>query len=430
MTKPKSAQARQKTLKRQGLLGSVATVALVVAAAQTGGVVLGGSAQAQEGDVRGLPVFDRARPDFDPVGISAGGFFVYPFAELSGTYEDNIFATEDDEESDFITRIRPGVRAESKWSRHSLDLGASARFNQFADNDDESTEEYDVNGNLLLDISRQADLEFGASYRRITVDRSDPEEAGRDEPEEFDQIAGSVAGTYQFNRFAVRLSGEARELEFLSDEDEDSNRTEYQTAARLSYIFSPNIQAFVEPFYRVRDFDNDVDAFGVDRDSDVSGAFAGVAYDLTGIIVGDTSVGFYTTDFEDDRFDSEDGFAVRSRTVWNVTGRTSLIGNVSRENEITNEPNASSKTFTRAAVEAQHELRQNILVGGEVFYFQEDFVDGDRTDDNYGIGLEGEYLINRMASVTAGYEFRTRESDVDGAGFDRNRFMIGVRAQF
>ena len=41
----------------------------------------------------GKTVTDRARPEIDPLGIRFGEFFFYPRAEIDGSYNDNIFAT-------------------------------------------------------------------------------------------------------------------------------------------------------------------------------------------------------------------------------------------------------------------------------------------------------------------------------------------------
>ncbi|MCI0430482.1 MAG: outer membrane beta-barrel protein, partial [Rhodospirillales bacterium] len=41
---------------------------------------------------RAQSVFERPRPDYDPLGIRAGGFLIYPQVELGEAYNDNIFA--------------------------------------------------------------------------------------------------------------------------------------------------------------------------------------------------------------------------------------------------------------------------------------------------------------------------------------------------
>ncbi|MEM9122743.1 MAG: outer membrane beta-barrel protein [Pseudomonadota bacterium] len=385
---------------------------------------------AQQQELRGQTVFERDRPEFDAKGIDAGGFVLFPTLSVTATYEDNIFADEDDEESDTIIRTRPGIQARSKWSRHELRAGADFRANSFLDNSEQDTAEYGADASLLLDISRRANLRVGAAFDRLTVDRADPEEAGREDPEELDQLRGNVVASYRFNRLGIAVEAKASDISFVDELDEDSDRQEYEIAPKVSYEFSPALSGFVEPFYRVRDFDNDRDAGGIDRDSDVRGAFVGVSYDLTEILYGDTSIGYFDTEFADDRFDNETGVSVRSRTTWNITPLTTLKGTVSRENLITNEPNSSSRTRFLVGAEAQHELRRNVLVGAKASFFQDDFTDDDREDDNLTFEATADYLVNRYASIAASWDITDRDSSQDGTSFTRNRFLIGIRTKF
>ena len=81
---------------------------------------------------RGETVFDRNRPDFDAKGIPAGGFRVFPSLTVRQAYDDNVFATDVDEEGDVITLISPEIDVRSEWSRHSLVFNAFADIERFA----------------------------------------------------------------------------------------------------------------------------------------------------------------------------------------------------------------------------------------------------------------------------------------------------------
>src|SRR3546814_8439523 len=56
-----------------------------------------------------------------------GGFRLFPSLTVSETYDDNIFAEEDDEEADFITAITGGVLLRSEWTRHDFTFDAQVR---------------------------------------------------------------------------------------------------------------------------------------------------------------------------------------------------------------------------------------------------------------------------------------------------------------
>src|SRR5215467_8992511 len=54
-------------------------------------------------------VANRARPDFDPIGLREGPWFFYPRFGLDEAYNDNIFATTSGRVSDFITVLSPSL---------------------------------------------------------------------------------------------------------------------------------------------------------------------------------------------------------------------------------------------------------------------------------------------------------------------------------
>ena len=58
--------------------------------------------------------------------MHAGGLFIYPRLGLQEFYNDNIFATDSDEEDDFITLVSPRVDVTSDWTKHAFDLYAKA----------------------------------------------------------------------------------------------------------------------------------------------------------------------------------------------------------------------------------------------------------------------------------------------------------------
>ena len=60
-------------------------------------------------------------------GYHVEGFRIRPSVSVTGKFDDNIFATDSDEESDFITVISPRLNIDSTGDKHSL------RFNIGAD---------------------------------------------------------------------------------------------------------------------------------------------------------------------------------------------------------------------------------------------------------------------------------------------------------
>ncbi|MGD1935559.1 MAG: outer membrane beta-barrel protein, partial [Candidatus Phaeomarinobacter sp.] len=107
------------------------------------GCVLATAAAAQDAQ-RGVGVADRERPEYDPVGIRAGGFIIYPATTASVEFTDNLFNAPTNEEDDTVFAISPELLVETQWSRHALNFEAGLTSNFHSNNDSDDVTEYNV----------------------------------------------------------------------------------------------------------------------------------------------------------------------------------------------------------------------------------------------------------------------------------------------
>jgi hypothetical protein len=400
-----------------GLVAAVATAAMP-------------SARAQEpAPERGEVVFDRDRPDFDAKGLPLDGFRLFPAIEVVGAYDDNVFATDTNEQEDFLTIISPMIDLESQWSRHELNLAAYADIERYADNDSEDAEEYGIGFDGRLDVTARDEIRADARYDRRVEGRTDPDQGGGDR-NEVDDIFFGLGYTHEFNRISVAFDASYRDLDFIGDALRLRDRVVYEAQARVTYDVSPRFDVFVEPFYIYREYDVSRTPAGIEQDFETFGLLGGTTIDLTGVLVGEIGLGVFQDEFEEPTRDSVTGFALEIELDWNVTELTSIRARASNESEATTVGGASNLVTTLAGLEVQHELMRNVLIGADAYVQREDFDGISRTDDTYGAGLEVQYLVNRYFSVFAEYDHETQESDVAAADYAINVVMVGIRGQF
>ena len=231
------------------------------------------------------------------------------------------------------------------------------------------------------------------------------------------------------NRLFFGLNGSARRDDYISSGDNDLDRNEYRFGLPVGYEVSAKTDVTLEPFVRRRDFD-EVDSTGADRDAWAGGATVGIDTEVTSLLHLNFDIGFVANDYDDTRFNDSFDLIFGGEAVWYVTPLTTVKGRAERRDIATNEPGSSSKTQSSLGLELQHELQQNVLVGGKLRYINDDFRDADRRDDRVVAGLGAEYLLNRHVSLTADYEYQQRWSDRDGEAFDRNLVMVGLKTRF
>lgn len=394
---------------------------------------------------RGETVRSRERPELDALGARAGSFIIYPSFDINEEYNDNIYADEDDEESDFITTFIPALSINSDWNNHSLVLRGRGEIGRYLDNDAEDFEDYGVEALGRLDIRRDTALRARVGYEQSHDERSSPDDpTDASEPTVFDDLFASAELFQRFNRMNFRLGGSIDNFNFddvqatdgTNINNDDRDRDEYEGYLRAGYEIVPQYEAFVRGAYFVRDYDAELDDRGVDRDSDGVEVIGGVELDFGGVTFGNVFAGYRSQDYDDPTLDSVDGPVVGADVTWNVTPLTTIMGSISREirettarDPVTNET-ASGRFFTTVELSADHELLRNLLLGASVSYSNDDFEGIDRSDDIYRAGLNARYLINRYFQVIGGYRLRIRNSDNAASEFTENVAYVRLRVQY
>ena len=387
---------------------------------------------------RGKTVFERQRPELDPLGIRMGGFILYPSLAVSEEYNDNIFTTDTGTIDDFITRITPKVSLKSNWNNHALNFFGGRDIARHLDNSAEDWEDFNVGTTGRLDVRRNTQIRARAEFQNRHVERSDPDDTGAAEPTEYDVYIGQLEGFQRFNRLNFTLGGSIERQDYDDDvatNNDDRDRNDIEVSLRAGYEIVPQYEAFVRTAYSIREYDDGFDDAGLDRDSEGYDVVAGVAVDFGGILFGDFFAGYMSRDYDDILLNSIDGPTVGAEITWNVTPLTTFIGTIKREIlESTSGDGmgsfASGRFYTEVGVSAQHELLRNLLLGADISYSNDDYEGIDREDNVFKLGLNANYMMHRNLYLRGGYKLNIRESDVAGADYVENVVFVRLQVQY
>ena len=146
---------------------------------------------------RGQGVMDRARPEFDAMGIRLGSFMAYPAFETRVGYDDNVLAEDANTRDDVLFTLSPSLALESNWSRHFVSIAADSTSVLYTDETDEDNTQWGVAGEGRLDILESSDIGALISFQNRTEPR-DAIDSIRvvDEPTKYDQF--DVSGTWNY----------------------------------------------------------------------------------------------------------------------------------------------------------------------------------------------------------------------------------------
>jgi len=391
---------------------------------------------------RGETVTNRPRPELDPLGVHAGGLFIYPSLGLQEFYNDNVFATDGDETDDFITLISPRVDVRSDWTKHAFDLYAKAAIGRYADQTGEDFEDFSVGTNGRLDITQRANLRAGVSYDRLHEGRGSPDDIRRAsgsppvDPTLFDDK--SVFLTYQqrLGRFLLESGGVVDRLDYdnVRTEDggtiinDDRDRAIYAGNLKMGYEFMPGYTAFTRGEVDYRRYD-DLCCGGnpVDRDSQGYLIEVGTDFDVTAVLFGDVAIGYRSQDYDDPSFDTIGDVAGRASLTWNPTGLTTVSALITRGEVIETTQSGSAAIFeTAGRVTVDHELLRNLLLQATVSVSDDDYQDIPRSDTYVLAGFGAKYLMNRYIDLDLSYRYLSLGSSDQGSDFTNNTIFLGA----
>lgn len=391
---------------------------------------------AQEMDERKITVMTRPKPELDPLGARLGSFLLYPSVGVGMEFDDNIYRTKNDRESDFIAHVAPELRVVSDWNNHELEFRADIEAGRYFDNTSEDYTDWGVETKGRLDVTRATQLFGEARYESLHEDRGSPDDVAGVEPTEFDRATLSVGGSHRMNR--VTVTGEGRYVRLDFDDvraagvghvnNDDRDRDVWIAAAQANYEIVPAYQAFVRAVYNVRDYRLGTDDFGIDRDSDGIELVVGSEFDLTGVTFGNVFAGYRSQWYQDDRLDSISGFAFGGQLTSNFTPITTGQLTVQRQIEETSVNTAEGFWSTGVRATLDHELLRNLILRAGLGYYLQEYKGIDRDDDVFIANAGAIWQMNRHLGVGATYTFESRDSHGDAAGteYDDNRVMLRV----
>lgn len=377
----------------------------------------------------------------DPIGIRAGAFTIFPSIPVETTYNDNIFKTASDTESDFITTISPQVAVRSNWSRHLMSVRVASEFGRYADSGDDDYVEYNAAMRGRIDVSSALVLNGALNFTHDNEERGDDDSPeGASEPGSSDayQISGSVK--YKPNRFAVTVRADAKKSDFDdvstngggTVNNDDRDRTVYNASIRTGYDIQDGYEAYVQYGINIRDYDVSVDDTGLNRNSDGYDIRSGLAIDLTRLLRADLAVGYKEQSYDDPTLSNEDTFFGSAQVRWRPTPLLTVRANLRQTIDETTAAETSGKLTSNVGLGASYEILRNLVGNGDIGYRESESL-GDplnRTDKDYTLGLGLTYKPNRFVHGNIRYDYETRDSNIIGAEYDQNRFTLGVTFQY
>ena len=404
-----------------------------------------------EHELTRIPVSDRPRPEFDPIGYHLGSVFFYPRLTAGVRYNSNVFASPHPRADASLVfspqllirsdPLRFSFSPHAPWlpygdrppSSFELKLGADIyRFREF-----NSENRVDANARFRGHTEIGHDLTFdttldAARKHETRGNSTSPSNAARPIP--YNDFRADASFTKTFNRFGVQVGGAARRLDYENVNAVDGtlldqssrNGTIFTAFVRPFYEFSPGYRAFFRAQANTRNYE----ATGTfDRDSSGYDLQGGIDFLVTPLITGTIGAGYLSQNYENPRIAQVDGPAFFGKVTWLATALTSLTFRAERTIAETVAPGFEGQLETSFSARIDHELMRNLILYSEAKYVREDFIGAVRRDNYLRLSAGADYVMNRAIRFGVRYDYIDRESTLPSFTFDNHVVMFNVTAQ-
>jgi hypothetical protein len=423
-------------MKKTQLLSMAAGMAIVMglAAAQSAGAQT--TVDNNFGRDRSVAVNERAKTDYQPLGLRLGAFMANPQVGVALISNDNVFYDNAHKKSDIILEVTPGVEISSDWSRNALAFGVSSAIDQYGSATTVNATSWNVHANGRYDISSHANV-FGAlSHDDGVESRSDPfASTGGVKPtkRQFDTI--NMGFTLVGNRLRLIAQTTQRDESYHDVLDSHGvtvpehlrDLTTYTGTVRVDYAISPNVSVYVNGELNRRNYDNFTAAINNTKGSILS---VGTSFDLDKLARGEIEVGSISQHFKyQPSIGKQSSTYVNGKVEWYPTELTTVTFNAGTNYSPAGLTGANSALTTRGGVTIDHELLRNLIlsagVGGEKF----EFSGIDRTDTSQRLTLAANYFLSRRVVLNVSYghmQLKSRGAQAYAKPFTDNSIQVGI----
>ena len=373
---------------------------------------------------------------FDPYaaqGVELGGLTLYPSLEAGTLYTSNVSRAASGARSDVGLDLKPAIRFESDWVRHSWEGRAGSDFIAYMENGDLNSTQADAGSKFRLDIRSTTYAEFEANYGLNQTGSESSEVPDTAIGNRTDHaLAASAAIIHDFGP----LEGRAKlaiERQIYEDvelarggTEDNSDRDNYTPAAslRLTYIDPPALKPFVEVTYAPRFHDEKFDRNGLRRDSQGLTANLGVKLERGPIWQGEAALIYAVRDYEDSALATNGVFGVNGNLTWGLTDLTSVLLSLATTlNESSSATSSGTKTWS-GRIAVTHELRENVNLLSGLGVELEKGSGGTDTTITPSLGME--WQLNPNLAWTAGYDGTWFEAASSSGDYNEQRLTTGI----
>lgn len=371
---------------------------------------------------------------FAPTGIRLGTFDLNVSLEQAIGYSDNV-SNQAGGNGGAFSETTANATITSNWARHQWQTNLNGSYLRPFDGDEVDQPRLNIDSQLRLDLIDGYTLTTRGFYALSTqgFTSSTLVPGAVDNPLQANYGA-SVELQRTDRKLQLTVRGDIQRDEFedtdlgggLIQSEADQNNNEYRLTTRVGYEISPALTPFVEASYAMRDFDQQTDRNGNQRDSDIFELRGGVEMDLGEKLAGELAIGLVNEAFDDPALEDLNAFTINGQLNWSPQRDTqvALTLGTQTNNSITANESGSIIYNGRLGVDKQITDRLSVNAFADA---QVETNDDENTTLQVGIGAQ--YWVNRFMAITSQVDYQRFQTNAPNSSFNATSAQVGVLLQ-
>jgi hypothetical protein len=374
---------------------------------------------------------------FDPVGVRVGAFTVFSAVELTGGYDTNpARTTNGDGSAVFI--VSPELKVRSNWQRHELTADLRGSYTAYESFSSLNRPEADANVKGRIDVTERTRVNLESRFRLGTDNPGSPDlQTGLAKLPINTTIGGTAGVTQRFNRLEVSLNGSVDRTVYEDSKFTDGttasndarNYNRYSTQWRAGYELTPGVKPFVEVGADTRVHDIAVDSSGFRRDSKGATGKVGSSFEFSRLLTGEAAIGYIVRDYEDPALQRLSGITYDASLIWTATGLTTVKLTATTRVDESTVAGVSGVFAREVAVQVDHAYRRWLIGTLKFARTLEDYEGSPREDERYALSAAISYMLSRTWHLKGEWRREWLRSNIPGAEFSADIFLVGMRLQ-
>lgn len=377
------------------------------------------------------------------------GGILHPYIIVQEKWTDNLFTTQSDEKSDFVTTIAPGIWLAFPANREkllSLDTTTSAsggmklsrikpealrRFQTYflyspevelyADHSDQDHFNHNAQGLF------QYNLNNGLSFDIIDIfkDREDISDDGTsDTLYRYSSNLADFITTYDpSEKLTLRFDYSNYYLDYNEDVNDYRNRMDNGFDFYLFYKFTPKTSVFAQYAYTLIDYDDNDD-----YDNTENKYFAGINWAMTTKSRGGFKVGYMEKSFDGAGIDTEDGLSFELQAQHNFSAKRAIQANAYRMFNESDMESASGYYNTGIDVGLTQKFTEKISATLNMTYEKHEYNQSDREDDYIRLGPAMRWTPREWGFFDLAYYWTNKDSNENYYDYTSNMVILKFTA--